>query len=376
MIRETVSLGPRTGSGLKRWVLALVALLPAAVRCELPDELSEALLEARAASGLLVVAFLDDSSPMTPGLRSEIEKPTWLELLAPHGQLVVSAPARSGLLRQLAIRSLPSFLLLDGEGREIGRVDGSSPLESAGRKLREVLEAAAKSAECAARLQENPADAEALYWQGVREWNQGDRVAAVERFEKVAVSNTLLRLGTRDLTADALRMLGEARLEAGHFAEAESAFRGSLNRRGSPEQAALAALGLSRSLRRQGRVREAISAVETHFVSDKATAQPRLDEALFTLGYLYSELGESEKAAQGFRAVMERFPSSRYAQRAGRYGFKTRSLPLGGPDRDVKEESPGSSALENAAALSPAGFAPSVTSVSLTGSELGAQELR
>ncbi len=309
-------------------MLALTVILPLAARCELPGELEDALKQARAFHRLLVLVFLDESGSKAESSPGALECAAWQEQIAPHQQKILHLAKNYSLLRRFSIRDLPSFIVLDGEGREVGRVENQRGLGSAQRRLRDLLDAAERSSECTERLKKDPGDAEALYWVGAHEWNRGARVSAAERFEKVVTLGTQLHLGPKDLTADALRLLGEAHLELSRFTEAEDSFRRSLTRQGSPEQRSQAALGLGRSLRRQGKAREAICALEAHFLP--ATSEPSLDEALFMLGYLYTELGENEKAARSFHTVIEQFPSTDCAHRAELYRIKARRPPITG----------------------------------------------
>ena len=320
-----------------------------AARCELPDELNDALERARASHRLLILVFLEESGSKAESSPGTLECASWREQIAPHEQKILHRAENYGLLRRFSIRDLPSFIVLDGEGREVGRVENQRGLGSAQRRLRDLLDAAERSSECTERLRKNPGDAEALYWVGAHDWNRGARVSAAERFEKVVTLGTQLHLGPKDLTADALRLLGEAHLELSRFTEAEDSFRRSLTRQGSPEQRSQTTLGLGRSLRRQGKVREAICALEAHFLP--ATSEPSLAEALFMLGYLYTELGENEKAAQSFHTVIAQFPSTDYAQRAERYEVKARRP----PNTDLEE---------------------AVTTASLSGSRSGDERLK
>jgi len=172
-----------------------------------------------------------------------------------------------------------------------------------------------------------------------------------------------------ELARDALGRLGEWELDAGRFAKAEQAFRSALEGSGGTAIASRPVFGLCMSLRRQGRLHEAIGVLERHL--NGPGVFPGMEEALYTLGYLHLELGERDTALRHLRSLVERFPSGLYGQRAMRHAEEVAESPQSlTPILSAKE-----SARESGSGLNlPSGHA--LTTSSLTGSNLRVDELR
>ena len=81
------------------------------------------------------------------------------------------------------------------------------------------------------------------------------------------------------------------------------------------------------SLRRQGRIEEAIRVLEEHLAASDGTAPESYksrDKILFTLGYLHLELGDTENADHHFKTCASRYPDTIYGQKSKRH-METRS---------------------------------------------------
>jgi hypothetical protein len=291
-------------------------------------DLDGALSRARAASRFVIVILTAPGAVEAPAeggaMRSSCPtihpscptiRPGWLAAIHPHDHVILAAdeePARA----RFAGRSFPLFLVLDGEGREIGRIEGAPPDEVIGRRFRHIVEAAER------HRGERPSptgdtDAEALFWRGAYRWNQGEHFLAADCFRKVcALASSGAAVDGRNLVL-ALGRLGEHALDRGDYVEAEERFRQAMLRTRDAESACGAALGLSLSLRRQGKVGDAVSVLEEAL----AGVEPSWldDQALFALGYLRRELGERAQARRRFEECAARFPQSLHGSRARRY---------------------------------------------------------
>jgi tetratricopeptide (TPR) repeat protein len=283
--------------------------------------------------------------------------------------VILPAEESPSVAARVAATEFPQLILLDGEGREVGRMKGKQPVEVLAKKLRRMVEAAERFRQSEATLKANPLDPEALFWVGTYRWNRGDRFLAVECFQ------SLLDLGRGPVAVDrenlsvALRHLAQHRLDCGRLEEAEDFFRRALSSARDDEHASSAAMGLSMCLRRQARVLEAIQVLEERFT--QARVHAFLDQALFTLGYLYHEIGNREKASRYFGACREKFPDGLYGERSSRYFAPSRRSPgaVAWVPRGTSEEAeaPGATATAPAQAF---------TTASFSGSNLIVEELR
>jgi tetratricopeptide (TPR) repeat protein len=165
-------------------------------------------------------------------------------------------------------------------------------------------------------LEEDAADPEAFYWPGAYRWNQGDHflAAACFRSEDLASRGALV---DGEVHATALQHLGEHALDRGEYAEAEQFFRRSLERTRDVDSARAAALGLSLSLRRLGKLPEAVAVLEGTLAGGRASWLD--DQVLFAMGYLHRELREHALSRKYFEECAARFPGSLHGERARRY---------------------------------------------------------
>ncbi len=337
----------------------------------------ETLRRARLENRLLVVVLVGRSGADTSWVRAELTRPEWTEAVRPHAQVILPAEESPSVAARLAATEFPQLILLDGEGREAGRMKGKQPVEVLAKKLRRLVEAAERFRQSEATLKANPLDPEALFWVGTYRWNRGDRFLAVECFQSLLDLGRGPAVVDRENLSAALRHLAQHRLDCGRLEEAEDFFRRALSSTRDEDHASSAALGLSMCLHRQARVLEAIQVLEERFTGTRR--QAFLDQALFTLGYLYHEIGNREKASRYFDACREKFPDGLYGERSSRYfapskrspGVATR-VPRGTSEAAATPGARTDAASGATAAASVQAF----TTASFSGSNLIVEELR
>lgn len=321
----------RLGNAWSQWLaIWLAVIIPTLAPGQSTDALEQALFRARSAARLLVVAWVCQESSDGPDIDREVAGPAWQARLAPHETLVLRASKAPQQARRFDAREPLVFLILDGDGRELARIRGTREFTAAAEEIVQAIEAAHRHEQASRDLGQDPQNIEALYWVGTSCWNRGERVLAVDYFERLASQPENDRLGTRELLGEALRRLGEWELDAGRFEQAEKRYRASVENTRDAQLASRSTLGLSLSLRRQGRLRDAIAILERHFHAPQPL--PGSEEALFTLGYLYLETGERDTGVRHLLALAERFPTSIYAQRARRQTGQAPAYSFRNPD--------------------------------------------
>lgn len=280
-------------------------------------DLDAAIGQARQNDKLLVVVLVErDRSGASP-FESVLRQPEWAKAVRPHFQMTVAADKHPSVAARFGATKFPLLVLVDGDGREVSRFEGDQSLEALVRQVRSVLEATERFRDSDARLKVDPESVDALYWVGRYRWSRGERFQAVECFEQAAMLTKKKRKQLAPgLEADALCHVGEHHLDLKRYAEAESSFRQALELGPAPITAARATLGLSSSLRQQGRLREAAAELEQHAALGNLVF---LDQVLFTLAYLQREIGNVAEAARHFSDCAERFPLTVYGQRAARH---------------------------------------------------------
>ncbi|MBI4604380.1 MAG: tetratricopeptide repeat protein [Planctomycetes bacterium] len=306
----------------KRWSGALVAavLLWAVPFGSLrassaAAELDEALVSARGHGRLLVLALVAGAEEAA-WARAELARPEWARAIHPHAQVALRADERPSVAVRFGVSRFPLLLVLDGEGRELGRVEGRQPAEALARKVAALLGASKRLRQAAPPLGAEAPEAESLFWEGACLWNGGERALAAERFERVLGMQGSAGAPSTETTAHALELLAEHHLDNGRHADAERCLRKAIETAPAPRAGSRTQLLLAMSLRGQGRLREAAAELE-----EKARSSPGalLDEELFSLGYLLHQLGDEDAAARRFLECAERYPETVYGRKARRY---------------------------------------------------------
>jgi tetratricopeptide (TPR) repeat protein len=331
-------------------------------------KLDAALERARSRGSLLLVVLLDSEPSSSGRYASPAEL---LEAVRPHEHLELRAEDCPEVLTRLSRGCVPRCVLLDGEGREMGRVEGATPARGLAAQVRKLILAAERYPRSREELERDPDAPEALYWCALYRWNRGDEYLAVRLFQRLVEVSAGHAPGDRrglssTLLVDALQHLAGQCLKAGRFDDAEGLFRRAAEKAESDDQQAAAVLGLSRSLRRQGRLSDAVSTLESFLASHRGA---RRDEALFTLGYLCLEQGERKKGLQRFRELLDSYPDGVYRERALRYaklspeGSATPHSPAapekGSPEPAESRKNGPSRGVEGSQALTTASFSGS-----------------
>lgn len=304
--------------------LGLLSIFSGSVRAARDDEFDAALLRARSLNHLIALVLLGDGGTDDAWLREQLRRPEWVESLRPHSQIVVRADKSPSLVARFGATTFPQYIVIDGEGREVGRLQGKQPVEVLARRFRSIIEAVERFQKSDLALRENPVDAEALYWVGKYRWNRGDRSLAVDCFQKALTAGCQSRgdlqksrTFDQELKAAALRHIAQHSLDCGNYARAEACFRQAFSSSQEEENLGRSALGLSMSLWRLGQSTEALGVLEKCWSSHPGS--PVADQVLFTLGYVNHELGQNDSASRYFQLLSERYPQSLYGQRAKRY---------------------------------------------------------
>jgi TolA-binding protein len=298
------------------WLLGATVVSSTVTSLDAAEKLDEAIRRARVLNHPLVVILY---GPGTDGNWAErVRRAEWIQSMQPDTHLFLQVEQNSSATLRLGVKEFPQVVVLDGEGREIGRLRGKQPVPVLGRKLSRLLEASERFLNATGRL--DRADAEALLWQGKYRWNRGDRLRALASFRKVVDIAAVSSAENPQTVAEALCYIGQNALDCGDYREAEKNYRRALDKVAGGEVDWSSALGLSMSLRRQQRIEEAIVVLENCVSSPRAPAEMApTAQALFTLGYLHHEMGNRGPASRHFTACNERFPGSLYGQRAIRY---------------------------------------------------------
>ena len=304
------------GGAAPGWLLGAAVVSCAVSALYAAEELDGAIRRARALNHPLVVILY---APETDGSWVErVRSSKWIESMQPDARLFIKVEENSSASSRLGVTEFPQFVVLDGEGREIGRLRGKQPVSVLGRKLRVLIEAGERFRNAARSL--DPADTEALAWLGKYRWNRGDRHLALASFREVVELAAVSSDEDPQTVAEALGYIAQDALDCGDYREAEKHYRRAFEKARGGEIAWSSALGLSMSLRRQERIGEALVVLENFLSSPRARREMALTaQALFTLGYLHREVGDHDQASRHFTVCSERFPGSLYGQRASRY---------------------------------------------------------
>lgn len=303
-------------------------------------ELDAVVARARADGAPYVVAILVEGREGAESWARELrESPGWRDSLPPDLPSVVVRVDRSpSVAARFGGTRFPMCLLLDSEGREVGRLQGQGDAGAVAESLGDLLETARGQASRLRVLEGNPEDVEALFGVGLYRWNRGERRLAAGYFRKILEivgrappdgSEAEPQGPRRGLLASTHCYVAEEEIEAGSAESAEGHFRKALELAPEPVTRHRALLGLALCLRSLDRTDDAIGVLEEYVSSERGTD---LDRALFSLGYLRLEAGDFDSARRHFRACAALFGDTRYGSRARRYLER-----LGGPEGDAEE---------------------------------------
>ncbi len=247
----------------------------------------------------------------------------WNETVGSSPTTTLRAEKNRSFLIQFAIEieHVPLCLILDANGREVGRArvanltkDAFGTLSS---RLADLLMAAEASRRHGNGVAVRDGDSSALFWLGYFHWSRGERYKALRWFEEYTALPCTENGADSQLKARALYRQGEHALEAGQSRKAAELFARALDLTRSPEHAARCALARARSLRRLGQSDQAIQSIETQLRSRPSSRLQ--DRLLFCLGYLYLDLGHREKARKAFTECTTNFPASAYSLKSAHY---------------------------------------------------------
>jgi TolA-binding protein len=149
---------------------------------------------------------------------------------------------------------------------------------------------------------------------------QGKRAEVVDSFEGIkneAISKTELAVFTdavdraRNELAAQSYQLGQEKARVQRWQEAASAFEDSLRVKDDSALAANAKLGLADAYRHLNRQRDAIPLL-TQLTESNLVDKELQDDALYTLAYCQSEIQAWNDAKNTWRALIRRFPDSRF----------------------------------------------------------------
>jgi tetratricopeptide (TPR) repeat protein len=277
------------------------------------DELSRALEEARSSGGHVLVALIDEDG--SPAAVEALRDPSSSSKLEPCARVIVSAARRPLLAARFGATELPLLVLLDSSGREVGRAGGQGSPAALLQTLRALGEVAAGLESSRRKLDENPADREALYALGAYHWSRGEAYRAVRYLGR------LLELPAApehsELLARARERMTEHLIRSGSFQEAEEELKRVDPKSVPAEHGDWIALQLALLLRRNERIEEAIGVLSDRLESGFESALSA--RILFTRAYLERERGQRLKAMESFGALAERFPHTLYGRRAEHY---------------------------------------------------------
>jgi len=324
---------------VSRWRVAAAGLLLLVLAArQLPaQEFEAALAQARSIRHFLVVVMVGGAEQDEAWIREQMGRREWTEGLRPHVQVVVRADRNPSVATRFAAVAFPQFIVLDTDGREVGRVQGKQAASSLAERIRRIVEAAERFPGEDLLLQRSADDLEALFWVGTYRWNRGDRYLALESFRRILqlsdakglqhgdggsdptgrTAAARVQLVEDDIISSALRYVAQDEMDCGNFAAAEAYFRRALEITRDADTRCTAAYGLSMSMRRQGRTEEAIRLLESYVAG--APGSHVSGQILFTLGALHLEIGDRAGAREHFEACAARFPDTLYGLRSRRH---------------------------------------------------------
>jgi tetratricopeptide (TPR) repeat protein len=231
-------------------------------------------------------------------------------------RVVVDADANPSVAQRYGASTFPQLVVVDGDGKEVGRIEGR-PNAAAQARLERLLWAARALQRSNRAADGSPEDAPSLFREGTHHWNRGDRSAAVQCFRKLVALPSSRDDGAENMLGSALCYLGQYELDRDDPESAETCFRQAQSRIKDPEGKYRCAFSLAMSLRKQGRPGEATSVLENYL--SQASGSPWAGQALFALGYLKRESGDGEGARRHFQACRDLASGGLYGERSGRY---------------------------------------------------------
>ena len=241
----------------------------------------------------------------------------------------VCAEKSPSVLLQFGVKETPLCLLLEANGREVGRVRPGDPPEDLLSRLSDLLVAAGAYKRYGGEVDVSNRDLDSLFWVGYFHWSRGEHFKARRSFQDFTSLPFPEDGADRELRARALYRLGEYALEGGRFPAAAAFFEQALKLTENAARAARCALAQSRCLRRLGKPEEAIRSLEEQLQSGSSS---RLhDRLLFSLGYLYMDLGDRRMAHRSFSACKRSYPDSTYGKKSAHY-LQVMGLPGSGKD--------------------------------------------
>lgn len=261
----------------------------------------------------------------------------WRETAGSYPSTTLHAEKNRSFLIQFAIQHVPLCLVLDSNGREAGRIQigdlGRESHRVLSSRLSDLLVAAEASRRYAEGADIRDGDSARLFWLGYFHWNRGERFKALRWFEEYSALPSTEGGADSELKSRALYRQGEYALEGGHSKKAATLFARALELTRDTEQSARCALARARSLRRLGQLDQAIRTIETQL---RTRPSSRLDDRLlFSLGYLYMDLGDRGKARTFFAECTMSFPTSAYSRKSAHY---LQELAASAPGRTTDEK--------------------------------------
>lgn len=279
------------------------------------NEFHRALEAARTSRGLAIAAFVDPGC--SAQVLSSLSDAELSRRIGPRRRAVLTASQTPLLAARFGATKLPLVVLLDPQGKEIGR---SAGLRSAGALLgavRTLIDVADKVMACRNRVQRDPADVEAWYFLGDYHWYRGERHRALECFHNVLELEGEASGPWADLVFRARQRVGEWLVGNNRLAEAEALLRVVPVETVSDQHASWVFLQLALVLHRRGRTEEAVALLRDSV--DRWERSPRAARIRFTLGCLLYSRGRRDAALEHFQFLQEHFPHNVYGHRARRY---------------------------------------------------------
>ena len=315
----------------RTWIISLLFLigvaLPTAARGDVDRDLDEALRASRENDGVVLLAIVDRSC--VDSVREALAEPSCLGAIGEYRSVVADVERDAALSMRHGVKTLPTFVLLDASGSEIGRNAGArgsaqvlralQALGAGARRTRVAEKQPATRPEKSAAKQK-PCDVEGLCRRGDYHWQRNEIVEALRCYDEVLRRADSPR--HEELLRATRRRVGEYLLEHGRLTAAEKLFRSVDLEACDDAHGDWAALGLALVLYRQGRPAQAIELLSRR--TESRPDSPAADRLLFTLGYIQRESGGKIASFENFSTLKERFGHTVYGQRAMRVLDETR----------------------------------------------------